>query len=175
MTAPAHIVSTSGLPGLVGWLVAAVLAVAVAVAVLGRGRRLRATGLVVAVAAGGTTVVLWTYTTSTPTAPGYVLALSSPAAGSDVTSPVTVVVCGRTPDGAPAVVPGSGRLVSMSVDGRQVAERADDTVILEIPTGSHRIRVEVLTTDHRQFSPPLAIETSIVVVGVGPASNPRRC
>jgi hypothetical protein len=172
---PGHIVTTGGLPGLVGWLVAAVLAGSAAVAVLGRSPRLRIAGLVAAIAAGSTTVALWILTPLAPSPPGYALRFGSPVASAAVSSPVDVEVCGRMADGTSAAVPGPGRLVSMSVDGRQVAERAGGTLILEITPGSHRIRAEVLTADHRQFSPPLAIETSVVVVGLGVLTTPPPC
>lgn len=107
------------------------------------------------------TVATYLVAPAAPPAPGGVtLRIGQPAPGAAVTTPLVVRACA-----AAMPVPGAGRLLSVSIDGRQVAEVAADTAIVDIAPGAHRLHVELVTADHRAFAPPLAAEESVVVVG----------
>jgi hypothetical protein len=53
-----------------------------------------------------------------------------------------------------SAVPGTGRLLSVSVDGRQVDEVNADAAVVTVATGEHTLRVELVTTTHQEYAPP---------------------
>jgi hypothetical protein len=108
--------------------------------------------------------------TSPPAPAGLSLRIAAPADGATVTSPLTVRVC------APGMsLPGPGRLLSVSVDGRQVAEVAADSAAVNTTTGQHTLRAELVTTDHRAYAPPVLTDTIVTVSGPGSLTTPQGC
>jgi hypothetical protein len=63
-------------------------------------------------------------------------------------------------------VPGAGRLLDISVDGRLVAEVSRDTASITAASGEHTVRVELVTSAHREYAPPVVTDQTIAVSGV---------
>jgi hypothetical protein len=118
-----------------------------------------------------TTIAVYVLLPGAPAAPsGLSLSIAVPRDGATVTSPVVVRAC------AGAVrVPGAGRLLSISVDGRQVAELQTDTAAINISNGEHSLRVELVTSAHQAYAPPVLTDETVTVSGVGPLSPPPDC
>jgi hypothetical protein len=117
------------------------------------------------------TVVVYVLIPAAPPAPrGLSLGIAVPVDGATVTSPVVVRVCGGTNS-----IPGAGRLLSVSVDGRQVAEVNANTAAVNVDSGQHIVRVELVTSAHREYAPPVLTNETITVSGVGPLSEPPAC
>jgi hypothetical protein len=117
------------------------------------------------------TIVVYVLLPVAPAAPhGLSLGIAAPVDGAIVTSPVVVRVCA----GATSV-PGAGRLLSISIDGRQVAEVSTDTAAVSVDSGEHMVRVELVTSAHREYAPPVLTNETITVSGVGPLSEPPNC
>jgi hypothetical protein len=117
------------------------------------------------------TVVVYAMLPAAPPAPrGLSLSIAAPAAGMTVTSPLVVRVCATG-----TTVPGAGRLVAISVDGRQVAEVNADSAVVNVDTGEHSLRAELVTSAHREFAPPVLTDETITVSGAGPLSQPLDC
>lgn len=126
-----------------------------------------------AVAAVGlvSTIVVYALLPSAPTAPqGLTMHILAPQTSATVTSPVLVRVCGGTSN-----LPGAGRLLSISVDGHQVAEVNTDTAALSLAAGTYTLRVELVTTKHIEYAPPLLTDETITVTGVGPLASVPDC
>jgi hypothetical protein len=117
------------------------------------------------------TVAVYAAIPATPPAPaGVSLRIVSPPAGAVVTSPLAVRVCATG-----SAVQGSGRLLSISVDGRQVAEVDVDAAVVTVARGEHTLRVELVTTSHREYAPPLLTDETVTVGGVGVLTTPPGC
>jgi hypothetical protein len=117
------------------------------------------------------TVAVYAAIPATPPAPaGVSLRIVSPPADAVVTSPLAVRVCATG-----SAVPGSGRLLSISVDGRQVAEVDVDAAVVTVARGEHTLRVELVTTSHREYAPPLLTDETVTVGGVGVLTAPPGC
>jgi hypothetical protein len=117
------------------------------------------------------TVAVYAAIPAAPPAPaGVSLRIVSPPAGATVTSPLAVRVCATG-----SAMPGSGRLLSISVDGRQVAEVHVDAAVVTVPRGEHTLRVELVTTAHREYAPPLLTDETVTVGGVGVLTAPPGC
>jgi hypothetical protein len=83
-------------------------------------------------------------------------------------SPVVVRACARTAGGAAVALPGPGRVLGLRVDGAPAGTETSPRFALELAPGEHRVEVEVLTSAHREFSPPLLATTTVrVVPGTG--------
>ncbi len=116
------------------------------------------------------TVAVYVLLPSAPSAPpGLAVRIDSPSASAAVTSPVLVTVCGTS------AIPGPGRLLSVSIDGRQVAEVNANSAAVTVAAGTHALRVELVTADHRAYAPPVLTEETITVSGIGPLADPRVC
>lgn len=116
------------------------------------------------------TVAVYVLLPAAPSAPqGLAVRIASPAELATVTSPVLVEVCGT------AAIPGTGRLLSVSVDGRQVAEVNSNTAAVTVGPGAHTLRVELVTADHRAYAPPVLTDEFITVSGIGPLAAPPGC
>jgi hypothetical protein len=139
-----------------------------ATAVSGRRRRACLSVAGVGLAA---TVAVYAVLPAAPGAPaGVSLRIAAPADGATVTSPLAVRVC------APgSAVPGTGRLLSVSLDGRQVAEVAADSAAVTASAGQHLLRVELVTADHRAYAPPVLTDATVTVTGVGTLTPPPGC
>ena len=168
----AHVVAPPGTPLWAEWLAAlALFGGALGAVVWWRDRPRRNA----CAAAGGAglvaTAALLVTQPSLPLRPAYGIALhDAPAA----TTPVLLQVCPAALDGAgttasplPAL-PGPGRLLLISVDGRQVAEVRSSPVVVAMGEGRHHVVAELLTADHRAFAPPVIAAATVVVTGSGP-------
>ena len=163
----AHVVG--GGPAWPLWITASLMFGGGLAAAAGRARSRRTALAAAAVGLVGTVVYL--LLPSAPTAPaGIALRISSPPEGATVTSPVLVEACS-----AAATLPGTGRLLSISVDGRQVAEVSSSPFVLNVGTGRHTLRAELVTADHREYAPPLLADVAITVSGAGTLGNAARC
>jgi hypothetical protein len=125
----------------------------------------------VTVVGGVSTIVVYVLVPGAPGAPpGLSLHIAAPVAGATVTSPMVLRVCDGTMS-----VPGGGRLLDISVDGRVVAEVSRDTASITAASGEHMVRVELVTAAHREYSPPVVTDETITVSGVGPLTPPPDC
>ena len=117
------------------------------------------------------TIVVYTLLPSAPPAPaGLTVRILTPKQSATVTSPVLVRVCGGTSN-----LPGPGRLLSLSVDGRQVAEVNADTAAVTLAPGTYTLRAELVTTRHLEFAPPVLTDETITVAGVGTLAPAPPC
>jgi hypothetical protein len=152
------------------WITGAVLFGGV-VAAMAVPQALRRVCLAVAGVGLVATVAVYVALPSAPPAPaGLSLSIAAPVAGAIVTSPVVIRVCAGS-----TALPGTGRLLNISVDGRQVAEVNAGTAAVNVDTGTHTVRVELVTATHRAFAPPVLTDETIVVSGIGPLSPPPDC
>jgi hypothetical protein len=142
-----------------------------AVAAMAVPNSLRRPCLAVAAVGLVATVAVYVALPSAPPAPrGLSLSIAAPRAGATVTTPLVVEVCATG-----SSVPGPGRLLSISVDGRQVAEVNADTAALTVDTGEHTLRVELVTSTHREFAPPVLTDETVTVSGYGAPTAPPAC
>lgn len=169
----AHVLTAGSGPGPIAWLPAGVAIAAIVVFAFGP-RRLRRASAVLAATGLGTVLLLDVLAPSPPAPPGYALVVL-PTAGSHVTSPFAVAACGRSGSGASVLAPGGDRVLSVALDGREVASTTASSLLLSAPQGFHRLRVEVLTRDHVEYQPPLFAEVQIVVTGPAAAATPPPC
>jgi hypothetical protein len=142
-----------------------------AVAAMAVPQGLRRVFLAVAAVGLVATVAVYLALPTAPPAPaGVSLSIAAPVAGTTVTSPVVVRVCAGS-----TALPGTGRLLNISVDGRQVAEVDAATAAINVGAGTHAVRVELVTATHRAFAPPVLTDETITVSGIGPLSEPPAC
>jgi hypothetical protein len=142
-----------------------------AVAAMAVPQALRRVFLAVAGVGLVATVAVYVALPTAPPAPaGLSLSIAAPAAGATVTSPVVIRVCAGS-----TTLPGTGRLLNISVDGRQVAEVNAASAAVNVDTGTHTVRVELVTSTHRAFAPPVLTDENITVSGIGPLSPPPDC
>ncbi len=168
MTMLAHIVG--GGPTWPLWLTGTLL-FGGAVAAMAVPQTLRRACLAVALVGLVSTVVVYALLPAAPGAPqGLAIRIVAPTADATVTSPVLVEVCGGA-----SSIPGAGRLLSISVDGRQVAEVDAGAAAVTLAPGTHTIRAELVTTNHIEFAPPVLTDETISVSGLGPLASPPGC
>ena len=171
---PAHILTAGGGLGLLGWAPAAIGVAAIAVVAFGP-RRFQRPAVVVSVVSMSSLLILAAVSPGAPLPPGYAITVLEPGAGGAVTTPFSVVVCGRSSAGSSAAVPGGDRVLSISLDGREVLSTGSGHALVTATPGRHRLRVEVLTKDHVEYQPPLAQELDVEVGGPAPIAAPRSC
>lgn len=104
--------------------------------------------------------------------PGYTISL---ALAKNLTSPVPITVCAQRPGGSAATTPDSTNLLTVLIDGVQVAVESTSTFSVMAAPGPHTLRVELITRDHRELSPVVAVETPIRVTGAGPSAGLKSC
>ncbi len=151
------------------WITGAVL-FGGAVAAMAVPLRLRRACLAATAVGLVATIAVYVALPSAPAAPaGLAIRVAAPAASATVTSPVLVKVCGTSD------IPGAGRLLSISVDGRQVAEVDADTAAVTIAAGPHMLAVELVTSDHRAYAPPVLTNVQVTVSGVAPPAPAPAC
>jgi hypothetical protein len=170
----AHVVSSGTGPGIVAWIPAAVVFVGAAVVGFAPRRYRRLGGGLAGLGVAGL-LAANVFAASPPQSPGYAMRVLVPSPGAQVTSPVLVSVCGRTAGGTPVDVPGPGRVLSVFVDGWQTLESTSASLGVSVNPGPHDLRVEALTSDHREFSPPIDVTVHVVVTGSGPLSGRIPC
>jgi hypothetical protein len=175
-TVLAHVLAGSGVPW---WADAAAYALAVigAVVVLAAHTRPLRTGGVAAVGVGlAAWLILGAVLPGPPAAPTYRMSLVSPQPDATaLTSPILVRTCGFWPSGLVATVPGSGEVISVAVDGTERAWTSASSIAVPTTPGVHRLRVEVLNSDHRVFAPRLFVERTVTVSGDGPIPATPAC
>jgi hypothetical protein len=141
------------------------------VAAMAASGRLRRACLGVAGVGLAATVTVYAAIPAAPPAPaGVQLRIASPRADATVTSPLTVRVCASG-----STVPGSGRLLSVSIDGHQVAEVNADAAVMTAAAGEHTLRVELVTSNHREYAPPVLTDETVSVTGAGALTTPPAC
>jgi hypothetical protein len=85
------------------------------------------------------------------------------------------MICGRFSDGSAAEVPGGDRVVYVALDGKQVMLARGASMVVSATSGKHVLRLEILTNDHRAFTPPLLVDVPIIVAGVAPPTLQTSC
>jgi hypothetical protein len=164
----AHLLAPSSGPAALGWTVSLSLATGLCLLFLARsGWRWAGAALCLVAAGGALSMVV---VAAGPGRPDLRLRLVAPNLSSELTSPVEIHVCGVTSGGgSPVALPGPGRMLAVLVDGTPVSTQASAVFALEMTPGVHRLGVELVTAEHRAFSPPLAVA---VTVRVGPDRGP---
>jgi hypothetical protein len=71
---------------------------------------------------------------------------------------------------AAMAVPQALRRVCLGVAGVDAG-----TAAVNLDTGMHTVRVELVTSAHRAFAPPVLTDETITVSGIGPLSPPPDC
>ncbi len=56
-----------------------------------------------------------------------------------------------------------------------MAEVNADTAAVTVAPGTHTLRVELVTTDHRAYAPPVLTDETITVSGLGPLATAASC
>jgi MYXO-CTERM domain-containing protein len=107
-----------------------------------------------------------------PVPPGYTLSL---AVNGDVTSPVQLTACATWPDGSAATTPDGDHVLAVLVDGAQVATESASMFAVPMARGSHTLRIELLTRDHREFSPVVAVQSQVTVTGIAASTVWQGC
>ncbi len=172
----AHIVVPGGLPAVAAWVIAAILVGGLLGALYTHGRlRLLAISVAAAAAVVSVLAAVGVLLPGAPSSQGLSIALLTQPGAPDVTAPVSLRVCGWDAGGAAVAMPGGGRLVAVSVDGRLQAESTQPDVSLILATGAHDLSAEILTSDHRELSPPLVTTLHVRVSGPGPISGAAAC
>lgn len=175
MSPAAHILTDGGVRPAVTWAAVVVLAMGGAAILRGRGTVLEAVGWAgfgVSAATCGTLLVM---AMRGPVAPPLSLSLLAPATPARATAPLQVTVCAQTPRGTAVAVPDGDHLLAVSVDGTQVSTELSSTFAVLVPSGDHLLRVELVTADHQAFSPAVAVEARVSVVGTAPISAAVSC
>lgn len=172
MTAVAAVVAHIVVGGAVWprWVTSAALFGGAVAAALASGAVRRA-WLTVAGAGLAATVVVDALLPAAPSAPvGVSLRIAAPAAGTTVTSPVAVRVCrqrrrragSRPPaEHQPRRSPGCGSALRQRCRQRR--------------GGSHTLRAEVVTSDHREYAPPVLTDETVTVSGPGTLGAVPEC
>jgi hypothetical protein len=104
--------------------------------------------------------------------PGYTLSL---ALDNHVTSPVSVTVCAQRQGGLATTTPDGTNVLAVFIDGVQVGVESTNTFLVTVVPGPHDLRVELVTRDHREFSPVVATDTPIRVRGSGAPVSWKPC
>jgi hypothetical protein len=107
-----------------------------------------------------------------PAPPPYTLSLT---VGPVVTSPVQVTACATKLDGSATTTPDKDHVLGVLIDGAQVATESTSSFAVTATPGYHSLRVELLTRDHREFNPVVAVDAGITVTGVAPATGATTC
>ncbi len=156
----AHIV-TSAVPSIILWASAVALAVAVLVLILVRRRGLRRMALVLLVA-GGAGAAGGYIAATPPPSNGLTISFVSPHSGAVVDTPLVIEVCGQQ-NGLRADVPGTGRLLLVSIDGVPGAESPIARTVVAVPGGDHDITAELISSDHRELSPAVTATVHVTI------------
>jgi hypothetical protein len=91
-------------------------------------------------------------------------------------SPMEVRACARSAGGADAALPGPDRLLALRIDGAPAGAETSPRFVLELRPGVHRIDVELLSSGHREFSPPLSASVTVrVAPGAAPLAAAAAC
>jgi hypothetical protein len=167
----AHVLPPPAAPAWMEWAVSLGLAAGMCLVFLA-GARWRRSGaaLCLAAATGGLSLLIVDAGPSRPDLrPQLIVAARA-------TSPVEIHACARTAGGAAAALPGPGRVLGLRVDGTPAGTETSPRFALELAPGVHRVEVEVLTSGHREFSPPLSASTTVrVVPGTGTLAAAAAC
>ena len=163
----AHIVQGASLPVAVGWASAVLIAIGGVGIFLLRGTAMEVVSWIVFGCAfcGAASVIA--VTAVLPTSARISISLAEPGPGS-VSSPVRIVVCAAAADGSPVPAPDGDNVLVALVDGKEAALEQTGSFAVFVPPGQHRLRVELLTREHRVFSPEVTADAVITVTGVHP-------
>jgi hypothetical protein len=170
----AHLLAPSSAPAALGWTVSLSLATGLCLLFLARtGWRWAGVALCLVAAGGALSMVV---VGAGPVRPDQRLRLVAPNLSSQLTSPVEIHVCAITSAGSPVALPGPGRMLAVLVDGTPVGTEAAPVFAVEMTPGVDRLGVELVTAEHRAFSPPLAVAVTLRVgPGRGPLSSAGAC
>jgi hypothetical protein len=163
----AHIVQGAGFPVALGWVSASLIALGGAGILLLRGTAMEVVSWIVFGCAFCCAASVIAVTAVLPTSARISISLAPPVSGS-VSSPVRIVVCGAGADGSPVSAPDGDNVLVALVDGKEAALEQTGSFAVLVPPGQHRLRVELLTREHRVFSPEVTADALISVTGVHP-------
>ena len=107
-----------------------------------------------------------------PQAPGYSLFL---AVSSHGTSPVPVSVCAQYPAGTYAKTPDGDHVLAAVVDGAATSYQITSHFAVTMTPGTHTLKIELLSRDHREFTPVVATTAHITVTGAAAPTDWVSC
>lgn len=164
----AHILPNSDVSDAAQWT-AIVLAAVGGIGILRRRQRLVDAISWVTFSFGATAIVVMvTIGLFAPQAPGYALTLAVNPQGA---SPLPITVCAKYPSGTPTKTPDRDHLLTVLVDGVQNGYEMTSQFTVTMTTGMHTVRVELVSKDHRQFSPVVAGSARVDVTGTAQPSG----
>lgn len=171
----AHVLTNNPVPLPVQWLLA-ILFFGGALAMLALRRRgWRIAAAVATVCGLSGTISSWVVAAIQPGVAPYTLRIAAPSPGALVASPVLLTVCGVRGDGSELPATDSTHDLAVYVDGREVPT-VDGWQFGEIVApGRHTIRVELVSSSHQAFSPPVTASTDVTVAGGGGITRPAGC
>src|SRR5579884_2544632 len=152
-----HVVGSAP-PSLFSWLAALVLIAGFAGMMVIRNRRVRQVSLALAIAGFAAKVADIVIRSERPKAPDLV-----------------VRVCGYTPGGAPESPTGSGRHLLIRLNGMQIAEVRQSTIVLPVEPGKRTLSVEITSPVHQEYQPAILIRRTLRVHGARRFGNPPSC
>ena len=175
ISAPAHVLRTTTVPGAVRWALAAGIVAGLVAGVFARGRGARVAGWGVSVSSLIASSVIIAVAPSAPSAPSYTISLAAPRESATVTSPVAFTVCARDASGRAVSTPDGSNVLAVRVDGIEVA--AEHTSVFAVPmaAGARDVSVELLTGDHRALTPELVASVRVTVAGTAPLGPAASC
>ncbi|MFN2581968.1 MAG: hypothetical protein ABR498_04410 [Candidatus Dormibacteria bacterium] len=154
----AHILPSSIVPEAAQWVVIALAAVGAVGFLRRRGRLYNCVAWSMFGVGTAGIVVMVGIGLFSPQPPGYALSFASAPSGA---SPLQLTVCARYPNGAPARTPQNGDVLAATVDANPVGYYVSNNIVVPVPAGHHTLRVELLTSEHRQFNPPVAVQATV--------------
>jgi hypothetical protein len=159
----AHILPNSDVPDAAQWT-AIVLAAVGGIGILRRRHRLLDGISWVAFSSGATAIVVMvTIGLFAPQAPGYALSLAVNPQGA---SPLPITVCAKYPSGSATTTPDRDHVLTVLVDGVQRGYQLTSQFAVSMTAGTHTVRVELLSKDHRELTPPVTGSARVNVTGV---------
>ena len=112
-----------------------------------------------------TTVIIYVLEPAYPAPPPFGIRLTMATSPGDI----AVLVCPVTTDASRPLLPGSGRLFDIYVDGRVAAEGESSAYVLRLKPGRHSLSAELVQANHVAFLP--AERTPTVGITVAPGSG----
>jgi len=126
---------------------------------------LRLACVLLALAGLGATIDDWIVRAQRPAAPRIVVRLIAPPGRT--TSPMVVRLCATLPSGRPTSPTADNRYMLIRLDGVQVAEIHQSTIMLSATPGRHQLFVEVNNSYHQEFQPRIAFQRTVTVTHKG--------
>lgn len=171
----AHIVPAPGNHDALLWPASALMAVGIVAAVAAEKRWVRRGSMLVGCLGLAGMVVIYATDPARPSPPKDTLRLLVVGDSTVAGAPVWLEVCGTTPDGRPAAVPGPGRWMEIVFDGNVITEGTGSQFLVKLTSGQHQLYAEVVPADRVEFVPRIVSPTVTFDVGTTAAPTHVLC